>query len=116
MYLKTGCLGIIACLAVSAAAASEGRLQGDTLACRDQSIVLGLAEVIKNSSVAGFDAHVASLKASGQCAKFSEGQRVTFIEANGAACLSTVALQPCYWSVLVPQAVQAETTGRAPAR
>jgi len=116
MHTKTPVL--LACallsLSASAAAAREGRMPFDTLACRDQSIMAGFADVMRRTTPNEFFAYIGRLTDSGRCEKVVQGEPVTFMATNdGRSCLSLKSNQPCMVSVVTPDIL--ETTAIAAA-
>jgi hypothetical protein len=125
MLRKSGFLLACATLAMSAqgAAARDGRMPFDTLACRDPSIMAGFANVMRRTTPNEFFAYVSRLTDSGRCEKVVQGEPVTFAAMdNGGTCLSLRSNQPCMVSIVtadileataIAAATPATTTGQA---
>jgi hypothetical protein len=107
--IKAGCLFALGLLATSMpAAARDGVMPFDTVACRDKSIIQGFADRMRETMPDQFWMYVDGLIRTGQCEKIFQGEPVAFTPLNdGGACLSTRANQPCYWSVAQPRTLPA---------
>src|SRR5689334_21529105 len=97
MLRKTGFLLACTMLAMSAeaAAARDGRMPFDTLACRDPSIMAGFANVMRRTTPSEFFAYITRLTDSGRCEKVVQGEPVSFTaSSDGGTCLSLRSNQP----------------------
>src|SRR3954447_7253599 len=125
MLRKTGFVVACAMLAASAevAAARDGKMPYDTLACRDPAIMAGFAGVMLRTTFEQFSAYIVRLTDSGRCEKIVQGEPVTFTTLNdGRTCLSARPNQPCLVSIVtadileataIAAAAPATTTGQA---
>ena len=126
MLRKSGFLLACATVAMSAqaAAARDGRMPFDTLACRDPSIMAGFADVMRRTTPNEFFAYITRLTDSGRCEKVVQGEPVSFTATNnGGTCLSLRSNQPCMVSIVTADILEATavaatttgtTTGQAP--
>jgi hypothetical protein len=97
----TGCLVAFGLLATSiSAAARDGTMPFDTVACRDKGIIQGFADRMRETMPDQFWMYVDGLIRTGQCEKIFQGEPVAFTPLNdGGTCLSIRANERCFWSV-----------------
>ena len=100
MIKKAGCLVVaIGLLAASAAAAREGSMPYDALACKNKNIVLGFGGMMSKDDYPTFQQYLTNLTISGQCERILEGQSVTFTKSSGGgSCFTLETGQACFWA------------------
>jgi hypothetical protein len=98
--IATGLVAAGLVATASSAAAREGIMPFDTLVCRDQGIIAGFADRMKETTPDQFWDYVGSLVQDGRCDRIVQGEPVAFTERpDGGSCVSLRANLPCYWSV-----------------
>jgi hypothetical protein len=117
MTSRTGFLVALGLLAasISTAAAGDGTMPYDTLACRDKSSLMAFADQMLKSTANQFTNYVNEITNSGQCEKILQGEQVTFVElSDGGICLSLRTNEPCFWTIARPVVGAAAVAARAP--